>query len=145
MRILGKMRRGRWWQRWWWIRGAHQREPDLLLLSYEHDEENGSGAGEQRVEGIGGETVRDERAHGINVGRAGSTNHSPSDLETHEALSPPRLFRGTERAPLLQPLYNHLYVISIYHEYHSRHSCNRRSFHSGPTLHPSIVRNNGQR
>lgn len=60
-------------RRWWWMRGAHQREP-IRSCSRTNEERRG-------VEGTRG------WESGINVARASSTNHSPSDLETLEALS----------------------------------------------------------
>lgn len=57
------------------MRGAHQREPIRSCSRTTNEERRG-------VEGTRG------WESGINVARASSTNHSPSDLETLEALSP---------------------------------------------------------
>lgn len=62
-------------RRWWWMRGAHQREP-IRSCSRTTNEER------REIEGTEG------WESGINVARASSTNHSPSDLETLGALSP---------------------------------------------------------
>lgn len=61
-------------RRWWWMRGAHQREPIRSCSRTTNGERRG-------VEGPGG------WESGINKARATSTNHSPSDLETLGALS----------------------------------------------------------
>lgn len=62
-------------RRWWWMRGAHQREPIRSCSRTTNEERRG-------IEGTGG------WESGINVARASSTNHSPSDLETLGALLP---------------------------------------------------------
>lgn len=100
-------------RRWWWIRGAHQREP-IRSCSLTSSTQNGGGQGErvgggkESSEGDGRESGRErkrERARGINVARASTTNHSPSDLETLSELFlvSSGCFAVPERTPCYQP------------------------------------------